>query len=188
MTIRKIMATCLLSCMLLSSLAQGDVYSISFKSVDGNKINLHQYKGRKILFVTLPLVQQDSGAIEQLMSFQKVNAGNLAVIGILANDLGLSEEKQNDIKKMYKKGGDTGIIITEGMNTKKDSAQSALLQWLTSKEKNRRFNTEVRGVGFKFFVNEEGKLYAVIGPEVAYSNQVFARILNVKVIVKQPEH
>lgn len=123
-------------------------------------------------------MKQDSVMINELTDFQKAHADSLVVIGILSNELGYSPEKENDIKKMYKQDRNSDIILTEGMNAKKGSGQSLLLQWLTDKDKNKRFNNDVRGVGYKFFVDEEGKLYATIGPEIHLSNPVFVKILN----------
>lgn len=123
-------------------------------------------------------MKQDSIVMNELTSFQKQHAGGLAVIGILSNELGYNNEKKNEIKKLYKQDRNSEIIITEGMNAKKDSAQSLLLQWLTDKEKNKRFNNDIRGVGYKFFVDETGKLYATIGPELHLSHPIFIKILN----------
>lgn len=88
------------------------------------------------------------------------------------------QRKENEIRKMYKQDRNSGIIITEGLNAKKGSDQSPLLQWLTDKESNKRFNNDIRGIGYKFFVDEGGRLYAVIGPEIPLGNPIFAKILS----------
>lgn len=174
----KIPGLCLLLCLLTSFQWMDDIYLIEVRDIQGKKITISDYKGKKILFVVLPLFKNDSLMINELTNFQKAHADSLAVIGILSNELGYSPEKENEIKKMYKEDRSSNIVITEGMNAKKGAAQSLLLQWLTDKNKNKRFNNDVRGVGYKFFVDETGKLYATIGPELHLSHPIFIKILN----------
>jgi glutathione peroxidase len=175
---KRLLGFFVLLCVLTSFKWAEDIYSITFNDIQGNKIDLNDYKGRKLLFVILPFMDQDSAAINQITDFQKDHVDSLIVIGILSKEFGYTDEKKTNIRKMYVQDRNSGIILTAGMNVKKESTQSLLLSWLTSKESNKRFNNDIIGIGYKFFVDEAGKLYGVIGPEVSLSNPIFSKILS----------
>ena len=58
------------------------------------------------------------------------------------------------------------------------TSQASLFQWLTHKEENRHFDQDVAGTGYKFFVDETGRLYAVLGPGIRLSSPVINKILS----------
>ena len=158
-----------------------DLYSLSINDINGTKIELSQFRGKKIMFVILPLFEQDSVIIEGLVNFQK-ESKNLIVIGILSNELGFKPGAEVQIKSMYSVQRNSSIILTEAMNIRKGSEQSPLLQWLTNKDKNKIFDNEVRGINYRFFVDESGKLFAIIEPEANWKNPVFNKILSRPVV------
>jgi hypothetical protein len=81
------------------------------------------------------------------------------------------------MQAMYKK---MGIVLTEGMYTKKSSGsnQSALMKWLTDRTKNRHFDIDSEGIGQKFIVNATGRLFAVLPPQVSLQAGVFNKIVH----------
>lgn len=160
---------------LLSFSPSGDIYSVAVKAIDGNKLDLSQYKGKKLLFVVLSHSGEDSTiSVNQLAQLQEKYRSTLVVIGIPSIEAGFKAVDADKLTKRYK---DAHIIITEGMNVKKGGQQAALLQWLTSKEQNRHFNQDVQGVGSKFFVDEGGGLYAVMGPNFSLASPFMDKIL-----------
>ena len=74
---------------------------------------------------------------------------------------------------------DSGIIIAQAMFTHISSGeqQSELFQWLTQAEKNGHFEEEVKGAGEMYFINEQGDLYGVFGPEAMWSNKILNRMM-----------
>ncbi len=165
-----------------------DIYSLSFKTIDGNKIELNTYRGKKMLFVILPLSAVDTTLfISALETLHKKYDSSLVVIGIVAEETGFKKGDEKNIKKLYE-NMKPGFFITEGIKVKKASGneQSTLLQWLTNKDKNRHFDNDAQGIGQKFFVDEAGELYAVMGPQTKLSNPVIDRILS-KPFRKSPD-
>jgi hypothetical protein len=75
-----------------------------------------------------------------------------------------------------------GIVLTEGMYTKKTSGknQSALMQWLTDRTKNTHFDMDSWGIGHKFFVNSKGRLYAVMPPQTSLQHPIIQNIVHSK--------
>lgn len=153
------------------------IYDIALRNIDGNKIELRQYRGKKLLFIVLPLSAQDTTlSINDITRLQTKYQSSLVVIGIPSEEEGYKTQNPDRLKEIYR--GATNIIIAEGMKVKKGSGQSSLFQWLTSKDQNRHFDQDVRGIGNKFFVDEEGELYAVLGPNLKITNPLMDRILS----------
>ena len=163
--------------MVLSFCGMDSIYMQSLKTIDGAKTDLLQYKGKKMLFIILPLSAEDTTVtIGEITSLQTKHQGSLAIIGIPSEEAGFTNGDKDKLKKLYKDV--TGnFIIAEGMKVKKGEQQSALFQWLTSKNKNRHFDQDVQGVGTKFFVDEAGELYAVMGPELRLGHPLMDKIV-----------
>lgn len=157
-----------------------DIYSLFIKTIDGQKVPLSDYRGKKMLFVVLPLSAEDTTIkVKQLRALQDKYDSSLIIIGVLSEELGYSKKNDNKIKKMYENPKNT-FLITEGMRVKKDSSekQTPIFKWLTNKDNNKHFDNDVRSVGHKFFVDESGELYAVLGAEIRLDNPVIYRILS----------
>lgn len=162
---------------LLSFRPMDDIYDITFKTIDGDRIELSQYKGKKLLFILLPLSVQDTTvSVNDITRLQTKYQNSVVIIGIPSEEAGYKTQDAGKLKKIYRDAG-ASIIIAEGMKAKKSTGQSSLFQWLTNKDMNHHFDRDVQGVGSKFFVDEQGELYAVMGPKLTLTNPVIDRIL-----------
>jgi len=162
-----------------------DIYSIPLKTIDGTKVDLNQYRGKKMLFIVLPLSSQDTTVtISQITELQTKYQNSLVVIGIPSEEAGFKEGDKDNLKKLYKDAA-ANFIIAEGAKVKKGTQQSVLFQWLTSKDQNRHFDQDVQGVGSKFFVDEGGELYAVMGPQLKLYHSLIDKILSREQAKKQ---
>jgi len=169
----------LITLLLLLSFQQADgIYDVTLRNIDGNKIELSQYKGKKLLFMVLPLSTQDTTvSIDDIGRLQTKYQSSLVIIGIPSEEAGYQTQDADNLKKTYKEAG-TNIIITEGMKVKRGAGQSPLLQWLTSKDKNHHFDQDIQQeVGSKFFVDEAGELYAVMGPQLKLTSILLDKII-----------
>jgi glutathione peroxidase len=170
----------LITCLLLFSFQQTEaIYDVTLTSIDGNKIELSQYKGKKLLFILLPLSAKDTTvSINDIAALQTKYQSSLVIIGIPSEEAGYQTQDADRLQQIYKDAR-TNIIITEGMKVKKGTGQSSLLQWLTSKDKNHHFDQDVQQqVGSKFFVDEAGELYAVMGTQLKLTSAVTDKILS----------
>lgn len=156
------------------------IYNISFNDINGNAVNMNQFHGKKILIMTIPVNQADTAVLNQLTGFQNKYKDSISVIGILSVEDGYKDENKAAVKALYKETWNLNLLIAEGMHTRKtgDNAQSSLIMWLTQKNRNLHFDKDVSGVGQKFFIDEDGDLYAVIGPEIPLTHRVIDKIVN----------
>lgn len=157
-----------------------DFYAITLNSIDGKKIDLNSYKGMKVLIVVIPLNDSSAAAIDELASFKQNLGKKIAIIGIPSIEDGYRKADDNKLNKLYKQDRNIDIVIAEGIKVKKSSGtdQSQLFKWLTNHTRNGHFNDDAQGVGHKFFINEKGKLYAVLSPRMPLSGRAMGKIVN----------
>jgi glutathione peroxidase len=156
-----------------------DIYNQPLKDIDGNTIQLSSHSDKKILFIVLPVSGEDSAVTPaQLTTLANKYASSLVVIGIPAEEWGFTLSLKTQVKALYS-GQPSNFILAEGMKVKKASGeqQSPIFQWLTDKDRNKHFDHEISGTGEKFFVDEEGTLYGVIGKNLKLSNPLTDRIV-----------
>lgn len=154
------------------------IYDISLKSIDGNTLTLSQYKGKKLLFLVVPHSSGDTTlTVKDIAELQIKYNNSLVIIGVPSEEAGYDSSDSAELKDLYETAG-APLMILEGMKVRKGAGQSFLFQWLTSKDLNHHFDRDVQGVGSKFFVDEEGHLYAVMGPNLTLTNPLMDRILS----------
>ncbi len=151
-------------------------YQLPVRTIDGDTIRLSEHAGKKILFTLLPLSQQDS-IYQQVLDFRSRYGDTVVVIGILSGEDGYSTSAASSVRSLY---AGTGIILTEGMQTRKSSgsSQSPLLQWLTDKSKNQHYDMDATGIGHKFFVSGAGRLFASLSKQSSFHSPIINRIVH----------
>jgi glutathione peroxidase-family protein len=155
------------------------IYSIQLRDIDGGAVDLSKHRGKKMVIITLSGNEADS-TLNQLSAFYAKYNDSAVVIGVLLLEDGYKEGKKTAVKKLFKEEKKLGIVLTGSMFTKKASAasQSELMHWLTHKEENLHFDSEVRGAGHKFFIDEAGVLYGVLGLQAPLSHPIIAKIMS----------
>jgi glutathione peroxidase len=163
---------------LVAFVAIDPFYSLPLKNIDGQFIHLSSYRGKKILFVILPGSVGDSSVTVEELDSLLVHHDNLMVVGIPAEETGYRDEDRASLKNTYSQLP-SSFILAEGMKVSKGGGemQSPLFSWLTRKERNGYYDTDAQGSGYKFFVNADGRLYAVISGNTRLSNPVINKIL-----------
>lgn len=134
------------------------IYEYSINSLDGQPINLADFKGKKILFVN---VASKCGFTPQYADLQKLHETypeNLVIIGLPCNQFGSQEPgNSSEIKSFCQKNYGVTFLITEKIDVKGED-QHGVYTWLTSKELNGVDNSTVRWNFEKFLVDEKGDL------------------------------
>lgn len=160
-----------------------DVYSLSFNTIDGKPVHLSDYRGKKLLFITVPLSAADTSVLaSELRALQTKYASSLVIIGVPMADQGFKASDATKVKDLYK-DQKAGFILAEGMRVKKTSGaeQSSLYQWLTDVNRNKHFSVDIKSSGYKIFLDESGRQYAVMPPQLRLGNPVIEKILAYKI-------
>lgn len=145
-----------------------NMYNIAIKGLTGEKIDLNQFKGKKILFVN---VASECGFTPQYKDLQKLHEtynDKLVIIGLPCNQFGNQEPgTATQIKSFCEKNYGIDFLITEKIAVKGEN-QHPLYSWLTQKEMNGVMNSAVKWNFQKYLIDEKGNLidvfYSITAP------------------------
>lgn len=137
-----------------------DIYSVSINSLEGEALDLGQFKGKYILFVN---VASKCGYTKQYGGLQELHEkyqDRLAIIGVPCNQFGWQEPGTADeIMTFCEKNYGVEFQMTEKINVKGDE-QHPLYAWLTKAELNGVENSKVGWNFNKYLLSPEGKYLA----------------------------
>ncbi|MBE7175421.1 MAG: glutathione peroxidase [Mucilaginibacter polytrichastri] len=138
--------------------APSSVYEFkSLKSIDGQKLDLSKYKGKKILIVNTASKCGFTPQYAELQKLADTYKDKLVVIGFPANNFGGQEPGANlTIKEFCQKNYGVTFPLSEKVSVKGDDI-APLFKFLTSAE-NPDFTGEIQWNFEKFLIDENGKL------------------------------
>ena len=127
------------------------------KSVYGEKINLADFKGKKILFVNVASECGFTKQYKDLQSLHEKYQDKLVIIGLPCNQFGGQEPGDAEqIESFCSLNYGVEFLITEKIDVKGEN-QHPLYQWLTQKKLNGVNNSSVKWNFQKYLIDEEGK-------------------------------
>jgi glutathione peroxidase len=142
------------------------VYNLSVKSIEGEAINISQFKGKKILFVN---VASKCGFTRQYSALQTLHErfkDQLIVVGVPCNQFMNQEPGSNEqIAEFCERNYGVSFLITEKVDVK-GSNQHPLYKWLTSASQNGSVDSKVNWNFQKYLVDETGRLLEIFPSNV----------------------
>lgn len=138
-------------------MAQGDsLYALMFTDIDGNEVQLEQYKGKKILFVNVASECGFTGQYEELQQLHETYGEKVVLIGFPCNQFGGQEPgTETEIQSFCQKNYGVTFLMASKIDVKGDN-QHPIYAWLTSKALNGEEDSGVRWNFEKFLVDENG--------------------------------
>lgn len=147
-------------------LAAVSIYDFKVAGIDGKKINLSKYKGKKILIVN---TASKCGFTPQYADLQKLYdsyKGKIVVLGFPANNFKQQESGTNaEIKEFCKKNYGVSFPMAEKVSVKGDDAHP-LFKYLVIEAEKLGEKDPVKWNFTKFLINEDGKLVKVFHNKV----------------------
>ena len=144
-----------------NSNAQKSIYDFStpaINDISGNRIDLHKFKGKHILFVN---VASECGFTKQYAGLEELHQkykNDLIVIGLPCNQFGNQEPRaEKEIQQFCNKNFGVSFLMTEKIEVKGKS-QHQLYTWLCDKNKNGKSNSTVKWNFQKYLLDEKGFL------------------------------
>lgn len=158
-----------------------NVYDFSVTTIEGASKSLSGYQGKKILIVTLPAEINDANdsTLYSLDSLGDANEQALVIIGVPSYEDGYTKARKDELRLWYRNFLDTGVVVTEGMYTRKTSGsqQASLFNWLTHHTENGHFDNDVTGPNTKFMIRGNGELYGVLEMHSKFGSSAMNRLL-----------
>ncbi len=137
------------------------IYDITINTIDGQVLDLNEYKNKKILFVNVASKCGFTKQYEGLQQLYTTYKDRLMIIGVPCNQFGGQEPgKASEIESFCKLNYGVNFIITEKVDVKGDK-QHPLYEWLTKEESNGKMNSSVKWNFQKYLVDEKGRLIDV---------------------------
>lgn len=137
------------------------IYDITINTIDGQVLDLNEYKNKKILFVNVASKCGFTKQYEGLQQLYTTYKDRLMIIGVPCNQFGGQEPgKASEIESFCKLNYGVNFVITEKIDVKGDK-QHPLYKWLTKKENNGKMNSSVKWNFQKYLVDEKGRLIDV---------------------------
>ena len=144
------------------------IYDITINSLQGENINLSDFKGKKILFVNVASKCGFTGQYKELQELYATYKDKLMVIGVPCNQFGGQEPgSASDIQSFCEANYGVTFLMTEKVDVK-GKHKHELYNWLTNKELNGYKSSTVKWNFQKYIVDENGHLidyfYSVTKP------------------------
>ena len=137
---------------------KSSIYEIEINDISDEKIDLEEFKGKKILFVN---VASECGFTWQYKDLQKLHEAykdNLVIIGLPCNQFGGQEPgSEQQIMTFCERNYGVEFLMTEKIDVK-GTNQHPLYAWLTKKEINGNKSSSVKWNFQKYLVDEQGRL------------------------------
>lgn len=136
--------------------AKTSIYKMQINDIEGNKINLEKFKGKKILFVNVASKCGFTKQYEGLQKLYNTYKDKLVVIGLPCNQFGEQEPGTlTEIQNFCSTNYGVTFLMTEKINVK-GSNQHPIYEWLTQKEKNGVKSSSVKWNFQKYLIDENG--------------------------------
>ena len=141
-----------------TSHAQTSIYEIAINDINGNPIDLYEFKGKRMLFIN---VASECGFTKQYKGLEQLHKqfkDDLIVIGLPCNQFGGQEPgSEKEILQFCEKNFDVSFLLTEKIEVKGEK-QHPLYSWLTNKRLNGKSNSTIKWNFQKYLVDEKGEL------------------------------
>jgi len=155
-------------------------YNYSAINIDGDTIQMSEYKNKKILLVN---VASKCGYTSQYKDLQKLHENyynKLIVLGFPSNDfLGQEPGNNSDIKAFCQREYGITFQMFEKIHVK-GKKQHPLYQWLTDDKKNGWNNKKPTWNFCKYLIDEEGNLIEYFGPSINPLDSMIVKHINKK--------
>src|SRR6185312_8323346 len=150
---------------LFAGVTASSVYDFKITGLDGNPIDLSQYKGKKILIVN---TASKCGYTPQYADLEKLYTtykDKLVIIGFPANNFAQQEPGSNkEISEFCTKNYGVTFPMAAKISVKGDD-MAPIYHWLTEKKNNGFQDSEVKWNFQKYLIDENGHLVAVFAPK-----------------------
>jgi hypothetical protein len=157
------------------------IYGLSVTKADSTQYALSGYQGQPLVFVVLPATQtaSDTAFLARVDSVALAHAGQAKFVAVPSYEDGYAADSLNTLANWYAAALDSSILLSKPLYTHRASGaqQDSVFAWLTYSAQNGHFDYEVTGAGTMFFVDGQGNLYGLFGPEAKWSNKAINKVL-----------
>lgn len=173
---------------IMSMPASNTIYDYSAKDIDGNNVNLSDYKGKVLLIVNTASECGFTPQYEQLeMIYKRYNQFGFEILGFPCNQFGGQEPgSEEDIKEFCQKNYGVSFPMFSKIDVKGEN-QHPIYEFLTQKSKNGKLDSEVKWNFQKYLIDKDGKLVEMFKSNVDPVDADFLEKVNRLLFEKEEE-
>jgi glutathione peroxidase len=154
------------------------IYNFDVEGLDGNKIDLSKYKGKKMLIVNTASKCGYTPQYKDLEMLYKTYNNKLVVIGFPANNFRAQEPGTNaDIKEFCEKNYGVSFPMSAKVSVKGDDI-APLFKYLCEQAEAIGIKDPIKWNFTKFLIDENGKLITVFPSKVNPMSEEITKYLN----------
>jgi len=154
------------------------ISTVNFVGLNGSKINLGSYCGKKIIIIAFDAGNPDKKQLKSFDTLYRKSNKNIVVIGIPVNDFG-SPMPTIALLSLLKDSLNISYPIAAISKGKKGVGQHPLMRWLTTLSKTNHFNNiDLEKAGEVFLISTHGVLYGVLPMGLPLSSSFAHTVLN----------
>lgn len=144
------------------------LYNINIQEIDGNRVQMSSFRGKKIIIFAFNPGSADSGQLRTMDSVQILNP-SLSVIAAPAVEF---SDSASIVLINKRTNSGFSFLMTGPMLVLKNAGdrQDALFKWLSHAFQNTHFDLDVETEGQTYFISENGVLFAVMGKLTSVSD------------------
>ena len=154
-------------------------YDYSLELIDGEKITLDRYKGKKVIIVNVASKCGYTYQYGGLQNLYEEYSDKIEIIGIPTNDFMWQEPGKNkDIQTFCSVNYGVTFPIIKKTVVKKNINQHPIYSWLSSKQLNGWNDSEPGWNFYKYLVNEKGELIDILSSKVKPQDKKIIDFIN----------
>ena len=154
-------------------------YDYSLELIDGEKITLDKYKGKKVIIVNVASKCGYTYQYGGLQNLYEEYSDKIEIIGIPTNDFMWQEPGKNkDIQTFCSVNYGVTFPIIKKTVVKKNINQHPIYSWLSSKQLNGWNDSEPGWNFYKYLVNEKGELVDILSSKVKPQDKKIIDFIN----------
>ena len=154
-------------------------YDYNLELIDGEKITLDKYKGKKVIIVNVASKCGYTYQYGGLQNLYEEYSDKIEIIGIPTNDFMWQEPGKNkDIQTFCSINYGVTFPIIKKTVVKKNINQHPIYSWLSSKQLNGWNDSEPGWNFYKYLVNEKGELIDILSSKVKPQDKKIIDFIN----------
>lgn len=155
----------LLFLLLWTFTGSANIYDNQFTGIDGQNINLGDYRGKKILFVNTASASDFTSQYASLEQLYQGYKDSLVIIAFPSNSFGHESGSADDIKNFVSSNYNNHFLLAAPIAVTGNST-AQIFQWLTGRANNGTLDTNIKNDFYKFLVDGSGNLVGVFDTSV----------------------
>jgi glutathione peroxidase len=172
------MKTFFLSLLIAATLTGTSIYDFKVAGLEGNEIDLAQFKGKKIMIVNTASKCGLTPQYEGLQKLYDTCKGKLVIIGFPANNFKDQEPgSKEEIAEFCKKNYGVTFPMADKVSVKGDDI-APIFKWLVDEAAKKGIKDPITWNFTKFLVDEKGNLVTVFPPKTTPMSDEILKYMN----------